>query len=271
MNRLLLDKPHDFGLNQPSPIRLLLVTIGIAALIVTGLVLLGSPNNGHVALYFSKYDGKVSAKTISFSFMVENNFGQDKDLGYVVLVDGNRVSQGKLRVEKRGKKTESVSIPFEIDILRLKKISVQLVDFNREIYFWAGLKPKASFVNQLALIFADATPSVVKKDGNLLLEFEWKAAVRIDQNYLIFVHFTKEDGSIAFQQDHFPEVDGNIIQTSQWTPNQTIKERFVYPIPPGVLDGNYRMQVGFFIPGEPRVKTIRGDDFAVIKTISVEG
>lgn len=46
---------------------------------------------------------------------------------------------------------------------------------------------------------------------------------------------------------------------------------FIFPIPVGVVDGNYDVEVGFFLPGQPRIKTIRGDDFAFIKTITVEG
>ena len=264
---------------QSSASQIPTVLLGAVVLIAFISIILffavSRPTNEYLSLSFTGND--VNDATIidhiDFSFAVENHYASEKEIPYEITIDQNVIRHGTLTIPSASRAEQAITIPFTKNSFSQRKVSVRLIDQNQEIFFNAGLQVKATFVNNLALVSAHVTPRTyafsVNPDRNFELSFSWVALKKVDKNYMVFVHVLDADDRIAFQYDHVPFRDGNAAPTATWKPDALISETLREQIPDGISDGTYRIAVGWYLPGAPRVKTKQGADFVLLESISI--
>ncbi|MFH1126723.1 MAG: hypothetical protein V1718_01295, partial [archaeon] len=72
----------------------------------------------------------------------------------------------------------------------------------------------------------DINETLLSPNDTFEITYYWKALDKMDEDYVVFVHFTDEKGRILFQGDHLPPV-----QTSQWGGTSIIRESYTIKVP----------------------------------------
>jgi hypothetical protein len=251
----------------------ILSIIIISAILVLILTVIQSTSNEYASIYFSSNDVNDSSiiNIINFSFVIENHFKTSKEIPYSVFVDNNLIENGIAKIDPNESVTKNITIPFNKNSFSQKIVSVTLPDLNQEIHFGAGLKVKTTFVNNIAFVDGNISPSIIDDSNNIItVNLAWAALDRIDKNYMIFVHFINESNQIAFQNDGYLTINGNTIATSQWPIDTLLRDSVSITVPSDIADGNYRALAGMYLVGSPRIKTRSGEDFVRIGEITVE-
>lgn len=101
------------------------------------------------------------------------------------------------------------------------------------------------FGERIELLGFNATAIDVQSKKVLAITYYWQCLQQINRDYTVYVHFTDENGSIVFSEEHKPIY--NLIQTSRWRQNQVFQESYVIPIPEN-LQGSYFMRMGIWDP-----------------------
>ena len=78
------------------------------------------------------------------------------------------------------------------------------------------------------------------------LTLYWRAKAVVENDYTVFVHLVDQGGKLWGQGDSVP-VRG-MYPTSAWLPGQSVEDRHVIQVDPGVPPGSYRVLVGLYDP-----------------------
>jgi len=131
------------------------------------------------------------------------------------------------------------------------------------------------FENSLAFLGYERSPATLSAGEQMTLSYYWKALQPMTQNYVFFVHFTKQHAlpglslfseltrkfkgipTDQFQQDH-PPMSGT-YPTSRWIPGEHLEETYRITIPQQLDSGTYDIWLGVYHPvtGE-RLATTNG-------------
>ena len=95
--------------------------------------------------------------------------------------------------------------------------------------------------------------------GTLLnVTFYWKSIAKTDKDYTIFVHLLDSSGNIRAQIDTQPR--GGAYPTSIWDVGEVIRDDYMLKLPPDLLPGEYRIEVGAYeYPSLTRLPIISSD------------
>jgi hypothetical protein len=80
--------------------------------------------------------------------------------------------------------------------------------------------------------------------GNLKLTLYWQAEQPLNSNWTVFVHLVDAAGTLQSQHDGQPR-DGH-YPTSVWDPGEVVDDQHLLPLPDGLADGTYRVEVGLY-------------------------
>jgi hypothetical protein len=94
--------------------------------------------------------------------------------------------------------------------------------------------------------WGDACPPALAGGTGLALTLYWQALAPVPTSYTVFTHLTGPDGSIQGQQDN-PPVMGT-YPTSEWSPGETIVDKYVIIVARGAPPGDYSLRVGLYDP-----------------------
>lgn len=127
------------------------------------------------------------------------------------------------------------------------------------------------------LYFPDApsAPAPLPRPGQTLgLTILWRANARPPGDYQLFVHLRNDQGQTVAQRDTRPAID--TYPTNRWRAGELILAGANLDLPPTLPPGRYRLIVGLYPPGNPRlpVRTAPGaptlpDDELPLATIEV--
>jgi hypothetical protein len=81
--------------------------------------------------------------------------------------------------------------------------------------------------------------------GYLLLEYGWEKTGRVNDKFMVFVHFEDKNGKILFGQDHFIS-NGNADMAQDG--NALIKESYIIKIPDNALNEKLSVYIGLYSP-----------------------
>jgi tetratricopeptide (TPR) repeat protein len=161
---------------------------------------------------------------------------------------------------------------------QLANLSFDFPDAVTQFYndIHASFTPKTllvhNFEDKLAFIGYDLVAEKIVPGDQFSIRYYWKSLKAMDENYAIFVHFTKKGKILApeiaskvkrkfrmqitdmFQQDHQP-VSG-AYPTSKWIAHELIREQYNVTVPPEIEPGTYEIWVGVWNPlTQTRLKT----------------
>jgi hypothetical protein len=113
----------------------------------------------------------------------------------------------------------------------------------------------ASFAHQIELLSYDTG----RQDGALRLLLQWRCLYTLDADYSVFVHLLDAGGQIVAQSDGGPREGA--YPTSVWDVGEVIAEERLLSLPVGLQSGEYRLEVGLYLPetGE-RLPVVGGGD-----------
>ncbi len=123
-------------------------------------------------------------------------------------------------------------------------VSERTLDGNRAILF---ARPPADPAPQAA----DSTFGPIRLTayaaradaGTLFVELHWRADEPPTEDYVAFVHIIGSDGTVIVGQDRQPL--GSYRRTTTWQPDETITDRFAFPLSTDQL-GGARIEVGWY-------------------------
>ncbi|MFH1432774.1 MAG: hypothetical protein ABIG84_06180 [archaeon] len=75
------------------------------------------------------------------------------------------------------------------------------------------------------------------------ITYYWKALDNMDKDYVVFVHFTDEDGRILFQGDYAPEP-----KTTLWKTGEIYKNVQIHKVPNNLMPQNTYIRLGWWHP-----------------------
>jgi len=80
--------------------------------------------------------------------------------------------------------------------------------------------------------------------GELRVTLYWQAEQPLNPNWTVFVHLVDAIGTLKSQHDGQPR-DGH-YPTSVWDPGEVVDDQHLLPLPDGLADGTYRVEVGLY-------------------------
>ncbi len=80
--------------------------------------------------------------------------------------------------------------------------------------------------------------------GELKLTLYWQAEQPLNPNWTVFVHLVDAAGALKSQHDGQPR-DGH-YPTSVWDQGEVVDDQHLLPLPDGLADGTYRVEVGLY-------------------------
>lgn len=147
--------------------------------------------------------------------------------------------------------------------------TVRLVQYTLpEVGSATAVQPAdVSFENGIRLtgygLAGSGNAAPAESGGVLNLQLAWESAASIDQRYVVFAHLIDEQENIWGQRDSEPA--GGARPTSEWQPGVAVEDNRGLPILPGTPPGEYRLEVGLYLPqtGE-RLRTADGATRAIL-------
>ncbi len=125
---------------------------------------------------------------------------------------------------------------------------------------------EVAFDEKVRLLGYDLTLDTSAKAIRLTLY--WKSLSLMDVSYAVFVHLLNTQGSVVSAADSIP---GNgELPTAGWIENEIITDLHLVPIPEGLAQGTYSIEVGLYDPmtGE-RLGTADGKDRIILELLDV--
>lgn len=98
--------------------------------------------------------------------------------------------------------------------------------------------------NKVVLMACDLENDRLKPGEILRLTLYWRALRLMQEDYTVFVHVARADGSIITQRDTQPR-DGT-SPTSSWVPGELVRDPYELTIPDDALPGTYWLKVGMY-------------------------
>jgi len=101
------------------------------------------------------------------------------------------------------------------------------------------------------LIGFDA-PDQARPGEPVPLQFYWRAAATLPQDYTVFVHLLDDTGQLAAQADAEPR--GGAYPTSAWVADDVIPDKHTLNLPANLAPGEYALRIGLYLaPNGPRL------------------
>jgi hypothetical protein len=119
----------------------------------------------------------------------------------------------------------------------------------------------AHFGTSVELIGYDLPEAVHTSDSPLEITLHWHALETPDRDYHTFVHLLDTSDAIVAQDDGPPA--GGEAPTLGWLPGEYVTDTHRLPLPAGLPNGEYRLEVGLYDPttgarlGEPAILDTR--------------
>ena len=101
----------------------------------------------------------------------------------------------------------------------------------------------ANFDSQIDLLGYDTA----RQPGKLAVTLHWRALQPPAQDYAVFVHLLDAEGRIVAQHDGQPQ--GGAYPTSVWDTGEVIVDEHVLDLPADLPAGDYRLRMGWYLPG----------------------
>jgi hypothetical protein len=102
--------------------------------------------------------------------------------------------------------------------------------------------------------------------GTLPVTLTWSARATPDADYTSFVHLLDPSGRIVAQSDGQP----GVYPTSLWTPREVERDSHPIALPPTLLPGSYRLEVGLYRRDTmARLSTGSGDRVVLDTSVNV--
>ncbi|MBI3362854.1 MAG: hypothetical protein HY023_17265, partial [Chloroflexi bacterium] len=96
------------------------------------------------------------------------------------------------------------------------------------------------------LLGFDAEPSAVRSGEPLRVTLYWRRLRAMDEDYTVFVHLVRPDGSFLTQQDNPPRSGSR--PTSAWADGETVIDHYTLTIPLDAESGTYSLAIGMYLP-----------------------
>jgi len=100
--------------------------------------------------------------------------------------------------------------------------------------------------NRVLLIACDLEDDSLKPGETLRLVLYWRALQQMPENYSVFVHVARADGTILVQRDVQPR-DGT-HPTSSWVPDEVVTDSYELSIPSNARPDIYWLKAGMYSP-----------------------
>jgi serine/threonine-protein kinase len=104
----------------------------------------------------------------------------------------------------------------------------------------------ANLDNKVLLMACDLENDSLQPGEMLRLVLYWRALQQMQDNYTVFVHVARADGSTLMQRDVQPR-DGT-HPTSSWVTGELVRDPYELPIPSDALPDVYWLKVGMYSP-----------------------
>ena len=98
----------------------------------------------------------------------------------------------------------------------------------------------------------------VQPGAAVRLTLYWKAASKVGDDYVAFVHILDGVGRVHGQQDNQPR--GGTYPTKAWTPGVPVVDVYHIPLSADAAEGDYALEVGMYRPGDGVRLATSGDD-----------
>ncbi|WP_420632288.1 DUF2723 domain-containing protein [Candidatus Leptofilum sp.] len=102
-----------------------------------------------------------------------------------------------------------------------------------------------NFEDKIALLAVNVPERTLQPGGQLELMLTWQALAPLAEDYTVFVQVLDANDQIVGQIDSWP-VQGT-FPTSQWTPGETVEDKYLVQLAAELPEGQYRVQVGFYL------------------------
>jgi hypothetical protein len=86
----------------------------------------------------------------------------------------------------------------------------------------------------------------VRRGETLPVALYWRRLGAIPDDYTVFVHLRRPDGTVLAQQDNPPR--GGTYPTSAWREGETVIDRYALSIPADAPPGAYTLAIGMYLP-----------------------
>ena len=149
-------------------------------------------------------------------------------------------------------------------ISKTQVLPESVVQFSQNLSakFLPEISSYHAFEDKLALLGYSLSTDTIAPGAHFTIGYYWKSLDRLEKNYTIFVHFTKQGKRLPepfakiarkftstadmFQQDHEP-LNGR-YPTSHWIPHELIHEQYDVPVPANLEPGRYEIWLGVWNP-----------------------
>jgi uncharacterized membrane protein len=103
---------------------------------------------------------------------------------------------------------------------------------------------EANFSGQIKLLGYTLETEEIQPGDSVQLTLYWQDLSNMETSYTVFTHLTDENGQIMGQKDNLP-VSG-LYQTTEWTPGETIVDRYEIATSPDTPPGKYLIETGLY-------------------------
>ncbi|MBI3740839.1 MAG: hypothetical protein HY257_03660, partial [Chloroflexi bacterium] len=102
----------------------------------------------------------------------------------------------------------------------------------------------ANFAKQIALLGYTLSPPLARAGDPITLTCYWRADLKMDENYSVFVHLLDPRGAVRAQIDSQPR--GGLYPTSIWDRGEIVRDDYVLKLPADFAPGEYRISIGWY-------------------------
>jgi len=103
---------------------------------------------------------------------------------------------------------------------------------------------EANFSGQVKLLGYTLNAEKIKPGDSVQLALYWQALANMEASYTVFTHLIDQDERIMEQKDNRP-VSG-LYPTTEWTPGETIVDRYEIATGPEIPPGEYSIEIGLY-------------------------
>ncbi len=107
-----------------------------------------------------------------------------------------------------------------------------------------------------------------KAGGSLPLTLYWRADTPLKNDYTVFVHLLNAKGATVAQRDTAPR--SGAYPTSKWQSGEVVVDEQDVPLPASIGAGDYRIEVGMYLPSGARLNTADGSGAVTLGNATIK-
>jgi hypothetical protein len=107
-------------------------------------------------------------------------------------------------------------------------------------------RPLRATLGEAARLIGFDAEFTARRGEAFSLALYWRRLNAMPEDYTVFVHLRRPDGSVLAQQDNPPRLGS--YPTSRWRAGETVIDRYSVSIPPDAAPGSYALMVGMYLP-----------------------